>query len=421
MMVRIGSPNALSIDAFLGDNEHKTIMRARSAAVCQRSIGAMRHKRSRIARRVLCLLALGALCGGTAAASAQPYSARRSGEVVQLEDARSQTIVSILPAVGDIAFAMTIKGHDILRWPYASVEEFKSRPTLSGIPFVGPWANRLDEQAFYANGKRYPFDMALGNVRGAIPIHGFLTTTDRWQVLEVKADKDAAWVTSRLEFFREPSWMKQWPFAHTIELTYRLAHGELEVRTAITNLSAEPMPVAIGFHPYFRLTDSPRNTWTAAIGARTHWLLAPTKVPTGETESADVLFPNRRSIALDDFNLDDVFSDLDRDPQGRATMSVVGKSQRLDVVLGANFRSVVIWAPHPENRGRGSQNLGAAPAAGRGNAAQTAQDRNFICIEPMAAVTDAINLAHQGRYSELQSIAPGGVWRESFWVKPSGF
>ncbi len=70
---------------------------------------------------------------------------------------------------------MKVKGHDVLRWPYASVEEFKARPALSGIPFVGPWANRLDEQAFYANGKRYPFDMELGNVRGAIPIHGFLT------------------------------------------------------------------------------------------------------------------------------------------------------------------------------------------------------------------------------------------------------
>ena len=38
----------------------------------------------------------------------------------------------------------------------------RTQPSMSGIPFVGPWANRLDEQAFYANGKRYPFDMELG-------------------------------------------------------------------------------------------------------------------------------------------------------------------------------------------------------------------------------------------------------------------
>jgi aldose 1-epimerase len=32
-----------------------------------------------------------------------------------------------------------------------------------------------------------------------------------------------------------------------------------------------------------------------------------------------------------------------------------------------------------------------------------------------------MNMAHRGRYGELQTIAPGTTWRESFWVKPSGF
>ena len=129
-----------------------------------------------------------------------------------------------------------------------------------------------------------------------------------------------------------------------------------------------------------------------------------------------------QSAALGDYNLDDVFGDLVRDDrQGRATMSVVGKSQRLDIVLGPNFRSVVIWAPNPANTGRGSQNPTAATQTGRGGQSQPAPDRNFICIEPMAGITDAVNLAHRGLYKELQSIPPGGTWRESFWVKPSGF
>ena len=131
------------------------------------------------------------------------YTARRTGEVVRLEDAAAQTVVSIVPSVGNIAFEMKVKGQDVLRWPYASVEEFKARPALSGVPFVGPWANRLDEQAFYANGRKYAFDMGLGNVRGTIPIHGFLSTTDAWEVVAVDADAHSAWVTSRLEFFRQ--------------------------------------------------------------------------------------------------------------------------------------------------------------------------------------------------------------------------
>src|ERR1043166_6525252 len=119
---------------------------------------------------------------------AAEYSARQTGEVVRLEDSRTDTSVSILPSVGNIAFEFKVKGRDVLRWPLASVGASKARPALSAIPCLGPCANRLDEQAFYANGTKYAFDMALGNVRGAIPIHGFLSTTDRWRVLETTAD-----------------------------------------------------------------------------------------------------------------------------------------------------------------------------------------------------------------------------------------
>ena len=68
-------------------------------------------------------------------------------------------------------------------------------------------------------------------------------------------------------------------------------------------------------------------------------------------------------------------------------------------MIGPNYRAVVIWAPA---EGGGSQ-------------------RNFICFEPMAGITNALNLAHRGLYKELQSIPPGQTWQESFWIRPSGF
>jgi aldose 1-epimerase len=235
--------------------------------------------------------------------------------------------------------------------------------------------------------------MELGNVRGAIPIHGFLTTTNQWQVVDANADASSAWLTSRLEFSRQPMWMKQWPFAHTIEVTYRLQAGVVEVRTTITNMSAEPMPLAIGFHPYYKLTDTPRDQWKITVGAKTHWLLGPTKLPTGATEPIERFFPNPQAVVLAGLSLDDVFGDLVRDPQGRSTVTIAGASQRLDIVMGPNYRSAVIWTPATSS---------------------------FICVEPMAGITNAVNLAHRGMYNELQSIAPGGTWSESFWVKPQG-
>jgi aldose 1-epimerase len=346
------------------------------------------------------LMLLAAVCFMATSAMAQPYTTTREGEAVKLADASAQTEVWILPPVGNIAYRMRVKGHDILRWPHASLDAFKASPNATGIPFMAPWINRLDEQAFYANGRRYAFDPSLGNIRGSIPIHGFITTTDQWQLAATGADRDSAWATSRLEFHRQPAWITQWPFAHTIEMTYRLREGVLEVATSIVNHSAEPMPVSVGFHPYFTLTDSRRDDWTISVGARTRWKLQPNKLPTGETEPIERFFPNPSAVVLRDFDLDDDFSDLVRDARGRATMTVKGKTQRLDVEFGPNYRAAVVWAPKE--------------AAG-------GPERNFICFEPMAAMTNGLNMAHKGLYRELQSIPPGGTWAESFWIRPSGF
>src|ERR1700687_3754796 len=129
------------------------------------------------------------------------YSARRDGDIVRLEATRTQTIVSVMPSHGNSAFEMKVKGKNALRFPFASVDEYRKGRELSGIPFLAPWANRLDEPAFYANGKKYPFNLELGNVRpgqNRHPIHGFLTYATQWEVVEAKADRNAAWVTSRL-------------------------------------------------------------------------------------------------------------------------------------------------------------------------------------------------------------------------------
>ena len=329
------------------------------------------------------------------------YSAKREGDLIRLEDTARQTVVLVNPARGNNAFQMRVKGKDVVRFPHASVEEYlkSSGRGMAGIPFLAPWANRLDEMAFYANGKKYTFNPDLGNVRpGAnnIPIHGFLTTTPLWQVVEAKADGKSAWATSRLEFYKQPQWMAQFPFAHTIEMTYRLQDGALEVLTKIDNLSAEAMPVAVGYHPYFQVNDAPRDQWTFGIAAKTEWLLSQTKIPTGEKRPIEQLLPKPQGGTLQDLALDHVFGDLIRDANGKATMWVQGKSEKVEVVFGPNWRAVVVYAP------AGAQN-------------------NFICFEPMSGITNAMNMAQKGTYNELQSIPPGKSWQESFWVKPSGF
>jgi aldose 1-epimerase len=327
------------------------------------------------------------------------YSVERDGEVIRLLDGKTQTVVSMMPSHGNSAFDMRVRGKKVLQYPYASLDEYKKGREMSGIPFLAPWANRLDNTEYYANGKKYTLNLELGTVRGrpnSHPMHGFLTTATQWEVLEAKADANAAWVTSRLEFYRYPDFMAQFPFAHTIEMTYRLKDGTLEVETKLNNLSVDPMPVSIGFHPYLQVNDAPRDEWAFGLAARTQWILAPDKIPTGETRPVEQLLPNPQHSTLKGLNLDDVFSDLIRDSSGKATMWVQGKSERIQVVFGPNYRAVVVYAPVGPNR-------------------------DYICFEPMAGITDALNLAQKGIYKELQYIPPGKTWQESFWITPSGF
>ena len=331
------------------------------------------------ARRAQLLLVVGLAALAFPSLVFAQYAVRRSDDLVRLEDLAHQVVVSIAPSAGNLTRELTVKGRNVLG--------------PLGIPFLGPWANRLDQQAFYANGKRYALNMDLGNVRGAHPIHGFLSKAE-WTVIEAKTDGASAWVTSRLEFFRQPDWMAQFPFAHTIEMTHRLRDGVLDVTVELHNLSAEPMPIAIGFHPYFTLSDAPRDGWTIALAARTEWELADDKIPTGVTRPIERRFPDPRAAPLRDHDLDHVFADLIRDASGRATMTVRGVSQRIDVGFGPNYHAAVVYAP---------------------------KGRDFICFEPMAAITDALNLSHRGLYTDLQQVAPGGTWKETFWIHPSGF
>ncbi|MEO6152375.1 MAG: aldose 1-epimerase, partial [Croceibacterium sp.] len=217
------------------------------------------------------------------------YSIKTTGDVVQLRDAESDIVVSVLTPVSN-AYEMVIKGHDVFRMSIGSVDAMRANPGLNGIPLLAPFANRLDGTYFFANGRKYNFDLENGTVRGPVPIHGYIAAASAWKVVEAKADSRGAWITETLDFYKNPLFMQNFPFAHVLTRKYRLSEGALEVRLTIDNLASEPMPVSVGYHPFFWLTDSNRAEWTLTVPAKTHWELTETKVPTGKTEPADVFW-----------------------------------------------------------------------------------------------------------------------------------
>ena len=207
--------------------------------------------------------------------------------------------------------------------------------------------------------------MELGNVRGKMPSHGLLVNASQWRVTEVAADAHSAHVTSRLEFWRYPDLMAQWPFAHEYEMTYSLADGALEVRTTVTNLSDEAMPIVLGFHPYLRIPGIPRDEWTIHSPARIHVIPGEHNIPTGEMRPLDIPNP----LPLRGVKLDDGFTDLARGADGRANFSIESGGKKVEIIFGPKFTVATMWIP---------------------------EGREFLCIEPLTTIINGVNLAHDG-------------------------
>ena len=323
---------------------------------------------------------------------AETYTARKvtvdSIETIRLSDPSHGMEVSICPSVGNIAYDLRVNGHPILKSP-PSLSEWKQKPSQNGIPFLGPWANRLDGDAYWANGKRYLLNPDVVEIRrdpNGLPIHGLLLFTSAWQEMGLAADEHGAQVTSRLEFWKHPEWMAQFPFAHTVTMTHRLYGGILEVRTALENHSADPMPLVIGFHPWYQIPQTSRDRWKVHLPVREHFVLSAKLTPTGESKPID--FPDPTPLSGRQF--DDVFGGVDHN----AEFALEAEGRKVSVRFGPKFPVAIVYAPHtPE----------------------------VVCFEPMTGLTNGFNLAHQGIFKSLQSIAPGATWTESFWIHPTGF
>ncbi len=307
--------------------------------------------------------------------------ARGSVPVVHLADAGRGIDVEIVPSLGNRTIALRVRGENFLYVPSDDPSQLRDRH-LNGIPFLAPWANRMPE-GFWANGKRFVFGCAesLRPDSNGIPIHGLLTVSPLWEVTELASDESSAHVTSRLEFWKHAELMANWPFAHEYEMTHRLADGVLEVSVALLNRAAEPMPVAIGFHPYFRLPGVPIAEAVAHLPVRLHVETDDRLVATGKMKPVD--FPE--CFSLREKRFDDGFTGLSGEP-----FHAEGGGKRIEVTFGPKYRVGVVYAP---------------------------PGHDYICFEPMTAITNGVNLAHEGKYADLQMVGPGETWRESFRVR----
>lgn len=316
-----------------------------------------------------------------------------------LTDAKREMDFGLVPDIGNFAYEFKVNGKDVLFFRDTFADYLQKRSLDGGIPFLAPFANRIDGEQYYFQGKKYLLNDSLGNIiraRGSnLPIHGLLVRDPHWEIIKSGAsDTAGAFVVSRLEFYRYPELMAQFPFAHTWEVAYRLRDGKLECTTKVENLSRSDMPVHFGYHPYF-CPDGPRQDWKLHLDARQHWVVSDALVPTGELEPAERYLPGATQVVtLHSANVDGAFTDLERDGEGLAHFWVAGKTRKIEVEFDPGYKVAIAYAP---------------------------LDREFVCLEPQTGPTNAFNLQHAGKINDLVILGAGKSYQASFWVIPSGF
>jgi aldose 1-epimerase len=316
-----------------------------------------------------------------------------------LIDAQRKMSFGFVADIGALGYEFQVNGKPVLLAPDSLEAYRKERGLGRGNPLMAPFANRIDREHYFFQGKKYLLNDELGNFIRAggshLPIHGLLAYDTRWQVVRFGAsDRNGAYLTARIEFYKYPDLMAQFPFAHAWEITYRLQAGQLECTTSVENLGGSAMPVHFGYHPYF-VPDGPREEWRLHVAARKHWIVNDVLIPTGELGPVETFLPGcTNALRLGKTYIDGGVTDLVRDRKGLARFWTAGTKQKIEVVLDKNYATAVLFAP---------------------------LFMDFVCIEPQTGPTNAFNMHHEGKFKGLHVLAPGKKFTASFWIIPAGY
>jgi aldose 1-epimerase len=244
-----------------------------------------------------------------------------------------------------------------------------------GTPLV-PWPNRLADGRYTWDGAEYQVALTEPGKRNAI--HGF----GRWRPWSGRAH-DEAGVTMGLTILP----LMGYPFGLDVEVEYRLGEGGLTVRTTATNVGDRALPYADGQHPYLSagggVLDDCALEFRAATRVDTD---AERQLPTDDVPVAGTPYDFSTRRALGSFSMDFAFTDLVRDGDDRAWVSLERPDgTRAEMWVDRTYPFLELYtgdtlAPDRQRRGLGTEPMTAPPNAfGTGKGVQR--------LEPGASTT----------------------------------
>jgi aldose 1-epimerase len=173
-----------------------------------------------------------------------------------------------------------------------------------------PWPNRIENGSYEFGGQTY--QLALNEPARQNAIHG-LTRWSQWTVVEQEPARAV------LEHLLYPS--PGYPFALALRAEYELSDNGLSVQIQATNVGSRPCPYGAGVHPYLAVGAERVDEVDLAVPAARVLESNERGLPVGESRvEGELDFREPRPIGRT--VLDHCFTDLHRDPDGRARVRV---------------------------------------------------------------------------------------------------
>ena len=252
--------------------------------------------------------------------------------------------------------------------------EVAGRPVLDGYPesemcssargqLLLPWPNRIDRGAYEFGGEKLQLPLTEPPKQNAI--HGLA----RWSSWELRVSEP-----ERAVLVHQLHPQDGYPFALDFEVEYRLHAEGLTVAVSAVNVGDRPCPFAAGAHPYITAGTELVDAATLRIPAE-RWLPVDERgIPTGVEPIAGSAFDFREPRTLGGVEIDTAFTDLIRDPDGRARLRLADPegAASVEVWLDASYPYLMVFTgdtlPDERRRRRG---LGVEPMTCAPNAFRT--------------------------------------------------
>ena len=244
-----------------------------------------------------------------------------------------------------------------------------------GAPLI-PWPNRL------ADG-RYRFDavdhqVALSEPERHNAIHGLMRWRP-WTALE----REPGRVLMGARLFA----MAGYPFTLELRISYELSDAGLTVATTATNVGPSACPYGTGQHPYISPGEGLIDDCDLQAPAATRILTDEKRqLPCGRRLVEGTDYDFRRPRRLAGQRLDDPFTDLMRDGEGKATITLTRHDgSSVELWMDERYAFVELYSGDGLAPDRRRHGLGVEPMTCAPNAFQSGE--GLVRLEPEASVT----------------------------------